>query len=193
MPSLVTSAVPAGSIAARSQPTLTAGSGVLLRPWSLGDAPAVLDAYQDEAIQRWHVRRADSLTETREWIAGWQGDWAVEGGAHWAVVEADSGVLLGRAALKHSQLVQLPQHTPWETALMTMGPVAVSVPSAFLRGAIIRARGTGLFARMMTRQGGSATEFESGCSSRPLGTWSFTLRSATIRARSEDEQQATSA
>ena len=101
MPSLVTSTVPVGSLAAVPQPTLAAGRGVLLRPWSLGDAQAVMDAYQDEAIQRWHVRRADSLTETREWIAGWQGDWAAEGGVHWAVVEADSGVLLGRAALKH--------------------------------------------------------------------------------------------
>ena len=39
-----------------------------------------MDAYQDEAIQRWHVRRADSLAEAREWIVGWQGDWAAEGG-----------------------------------------------------------------------------------------------------------------
>jgi ribosomal-protein-alanine N-acetyltransferase len=52
---------------------LTVGGGVLLRPWSLDDAQAVMDAYQDEAIQRWHVQRADSLAETREWIAGWQG------------------------------------------------------------------------------------------------------------------------
>jgi hypothetical protein len=35
---------------------LTAGGGVLLRPWSLDDAQAVLDAYQDKAIQRWHVQ-----------------------------------------------------------------------------------------------------------------------------------------
>ena len=74
---------------------------MLLRPWSLGDAQAVMDAYQDEAIQRWHVQRADSLAETREWIAGWQGGWAAETGAHWAVADAGSGVLLGRAALKH--------------------------------------------------------------------------------------------
>jgi ribosomal-protein-alanine N-acetyltransferase len=101
MPSLVTSAVPVGSLAARPQPTLTAGSGVLLRPWSAGDARAVMSAYQDQAIQRWHVRRADSLTETREWIAGWQAGWAAETGAHWAVAEAESDILLGRAALKH--------------------------------------------------------------------------------------------
>jgi ribosomal-protein-alanine N-acetyltransferase len=101
VPSLVTSTVPVGSIAARPQPTLAAGGGVLLRPWSLRDAQAVMDVYQDEAIQRWHVQRADSLTETREWIAGWQGGWAAETGAHWAVVDVESGILLGRAALKH--------------------------------------------------------------------------------------------
>jgi [ribosomal protein S5]-alanine N-acetyltransferase len=101
MPSLVTATVPVGSLAARPQPILTAGSGGLLRPWSLGDAQAVMDAYKDEAIQRWHVQRADSLTETREWIAGWQGGWAAETSAHWAVVEAESDILLGRAALKH--------------------------------------------------------------------------------------------
>jgi hypothetical protein len=49
---------------------------VLLRPWDLGDAQAVMDAYRDQAIQRWHVQRADSLAETREWIAEWQGSWA---------------------------------------------------------------------------------------------------------------------
>ena len=102
MPSLVTPTVPVGSLAAQPQPTLTAaGGGVLLRPWSLGDAQAVMDAYQDDEIQRWHVQRADSLAETREWIAGWQGGWAAETGAHWAVVDAESDILLGRAALKH--------------------------------------------------------------------------------------------
>jgi hypothetical protein len=44
MPSLVTSTVPVGSLAAVPQPTLAAGRGVLLRPWSLGDGQAVMDA-----------------------------------------------------------------------------------------------------------------------------------------------------
>jgi [ribosomal protein S5]-alanine N-acetyltransferase len=101
VPTLVTPAIAAGSLAARPQPTLTAGGGALLRPWSLDDAQAVMDAYQDEAIQRWHVQRADSLDEAREWITGWQGGWAAETAAHWAVVAEDSGILLGRAALKH--------------------------------------------------------------------------------------------
>ncbi|MGH3291460.1 MAG: GNAT family N-acetyltransferase [Trebonia sp.] len=101
MPILVTSTVAAGSVAARPQPILPAGSGVLLRPWSLDDSQAVMDAYQDEAIQRWHVMRADSVAETREWIAGWQGGWAAETDAIWAVIEGKSGMLLGRAGLKH--------------------------------------------------------------------------------------------
>ena len=101
MPTLVTTTVTPGSLAVRPQPSLTAGDGVLLRPWSLDDAPAVMDAYQDEAIQRWHVMRADSLAETREWIAGWQGGWAAETDAIWAVVDAESDLLLGRAGLKH--------------------------------------------------------------------------------------------
>jgi len=101
MPGLVAPAVPVGCLAALPQPTLTAGSGVLLRPWNLGDAQAVMDAYQDEAIQRWHVQRADSVAEAREWIAGWQRGWAAETGAHWAVADAQRGILLGRAALKH--------------------------------------------------------------------------------------------
>ena len=101
MPVLVTTTVTAGSLAAQPQPSLTAGSGVLLRPWSLDDAEAVMDAYQDEAIQRWHVMRADSLAETRDWIAGWQGGWAEETHAIWAVVDAENDTLLGRAGLKH--------------------------------------------------------------------------------------------
>ncbi|MFG2924645.1 GNAT family N-acetyltransferase [Streptomyces sp. NPDC048305] len=100
MPTLVDSTVPVGSLAARPQPTLSAGSGVLLRPWDLGDAQAVMGAYQDGEIQRWHVQRADSVAEAQEWIAGWQGSWAAETGVHWAVVDSETDVLLARAALK---------------------------------------------------------------------------------------------
>jgi [ribosomal protein S5]-alanine N-acetyltransferase len=101
MPALVTPAISVGCLAARPQPTLAAGSGMLLRPWNPGDARAVMDAYQDQAIQRWHVQRAESVAEAQEWIAGWQGAWAAETGAHWAVTDAESGILLGRVALKH--------------------------------------------------------------------------------------------
>jgi RimJ/RimL family protein N-acetyltransferase len=57
-------------------------------------------AYRDPEIQRWHVRRADSVGEAAEWIAAWRAGWAAETEAHWAVVDAATGVLRGRAALK---------------------------------------------------------------------------------------------
>ncbi|MFI5532948.1 GNAT family N-acetyltransferase [Kitasatospora sp. NPDC051853] len=102
MPTLVTPTVPTGSLAARPQPVLPAPGGLLLRPWQLGDAPAVVTAYQDPAIQHWHVRRADSVAEAEEWITDWRGGWTTETEAQWAVVDGDA--LLGRAALKHLQL-----------------------------------------------------------------------------------------
>ncbi|MEV7090036.1 GNAT family N-acetyltransferase [Streptomyces sp. NPDC093085] len=73
MPSLVAPAIPVGAFAASDQPTLPIGSGVLLRPWRITDAEDVTEAFQDPEIQRWHVRRADSVEEAREWIEGWQG------------------------------------------------------------------------------------------------------------------------
>jgi ribosomal-protein-alanine N-acetyltransferase len=100
MPYLVPPAVPVGSLAARPQPTLEAGADIQLRPWTPDDAGAVLDAYQDPEIQRWHVRRADSLAETQEWVDAWRGGWAAETEASWAVVDPGTDRLLGRAALK---------------------------------------------------------------------------------------------
>ncbi|MEW1908428.1 GNAT family N-acetyltransferase [Kitasatospora sp. NPDC085895] len=100
MPSLVPPTVPIGFLSARPQPALDAGGGAHLRPWVPGDARAVMGAYQDAEIERWHVRRADSVAEAEEWIEGWRGGWAAETEASWAVVDSASDVLLGRAALK---------------------------------------------------------------------------------------------
>lgn len=100
MPSLITPAMPAGTLAATDQPTLPVGAGVVLRPWLLTDAAAVTAAFQDPEIQRWHLRRADSVDEAREWIEGWQRGWRDETGAHWAVADAESDALLGRMSLK---------------------------------------------------------------------------------------------
>jgi RimJ/RimL family protein N-acetyltransferase len=97
---LVAPTVPVGSLCSTDQPVLSAGADLLLRPWRDSDAPAVMRAYQDPAIQHWHVRRADSVAEALGWIEAWRAGWATETEASWAVV-ADSGELLGRAALKH--------------------------------------------------------------------------------------------
>lgn len=108
MPSLVAPAIPVGTLAGAEQPVLRAGAGVILRPWLIADAAAVVEAFQDPAIQRWHVRRADSVDEARGWIEEWQGTWRQETHIHWAVAagdaHADAGTLLGRLSLKSLNL-----------------------------------------------------------------------------------------
>ena len=59
MPALVTSTIPVGSLAARPQPTIAAGSDVLLRPWSLDDAEAVMDASDGRCDVHAHARLRD--------------------------------------------------------------------------------------------------------------------------------------
>jgi RimJ/RimL family protein N-acetyltransferase len=113
--------VPIGSLAFQEQPTLVAEGGLLLRPWVVGDAAAVREVYQDPAIQRWHVQRADSDAEAEEWIAGWQGEWPAEKGAHWAVVDRGSGLLLGRAALKAMNFWDGVAHVAYWTAPVARG------------------------------------------------------------------------
>ncbi|WP_159392377.1 GNAT family N-acetyltransferase [Streptomyces niveus] len=100
VPSLVTPAIPSGSLAAIGQPTLAVAGGALLRPWLISDAEAVVEAFRDPAIRRWHVRRADSVEEARGWIRRWQGTWDEETEGHWAVAGAETGTLLGRLSLK---------------------------------------------------------------------------------------------
>lgn len=128
MPSLVAPAIPSGSLAATGHPTLPVGDDALLRPWLLTDAAAVREAFRDPEIQRWHVRRADSVAEAEGWIAAWQGEWEAGAGAHWALVAAGSDALLGRVSLKSFGL----QDGTAELAYWT-------VPSARGRGLCTRA------------------------------------------------------
>ncbi|MEU8952697.1 GNAT family N-acetyltransferase [Streptomyces sp. NPDC048518] len=57
---------------------------MLLRPWLMEDAAAVVKVFQDPDIQRWHLKRADSEAEAQGWITQWQRDWQDEIAAHWA-------------------------------------------------------------------------------------------------------------
>jgi RimJ/RimL family protein N-acetyltransferase len=92
-----------GTLAGMPQPTVPLAEGAKLRPWSDADAPALQAAYADPAIQRWHVRELDSLSEAREMIAGWRGAWVQERRLEWAVAGFD-GTLLGRLGLKDLDL-----------------------------------------------------------------------------------------
>ncbi|HEY3506011.1 MAG TPA: GNAT family N-acetyltransferase [Actinocatenispora sp.] len=101
MAALLPPVVPAGFLASTPQPTLAA-DGLTLRPWRAGDAPYLVEAYEDETIRRWHVRSM-SDPEAHAWINGRAARWAAETGADWAVTE--HGVPVGRLGLKQLDLV----------------------------------------------------------------------------------------
>ena len=117
MPSLIPPVIPAGHLAASTQPVLPAGDPALsLRPWTVADATAVITAYADPDIRRWHGRTVDTEAEARALIERWRSAWSAESGANWAIVRgeaaadgrgggpgrANSGrdVVLGRIALR---------------------------------------------------------------------------------------------
>ena len=89
MPSLTPPAIPAGRIAASVQPVIPIAPGLVLRLWSVADAPAVIAAYADPDIRYWHARAVDNEAEARALIERWRSAWAAESGAVWAVVHED--------------------------------------------------------------------------------------------------------
>ncbi|MEL5956113.1 GNAT family N-acetyltransferase [Streptomyces sp. CLV115] len=100
MPSLVTPVMSPGVLNSSAQPALPIDDDLLLRPWLPSDAAAVTRAFQDQAIQRWHLRKADSEDEAQEWIKQWRRGWETETACHWAAVDADDNTLLGRVSLQ---------------------------------------------------------------------------------------------
>jgi len=95
MPSLTPPTIPAGRIAASAQPVIPIAPGLVLRPWSVADAPAVIAAYADPGIRYWHARAVDNEAEARALIERWRSAWAAESGAVWAVVHEDDEVGTG--------------------------------------------------------------------------------------------------
>lgn len=96
MPRLSAPVVPAGSLSQAEQPVLPAGD-LLLRPWAEADAQALLAAFADAEIRRWHVRSLESRPEAVELIARYNQQWQQETAAHWAVT---GPAVLGRVALR---------------------------------------------------------------------------------------------
>lgn len=84
MPRLVPPVVEPGAMAREQQPVLSNGSETL-RPWTHEDAEAVVQAFREPSIQRWHMRRIESGSEAIEWIDGWREGWRSERDASWAV------------------------------------------------------------------------------------------------------------
>ena len=101
VPILTTPTVPPGRLSAQPMPVL-AGDGMTLRPWDRADAPAILAAYQDEAIQLWHARVMEDLAEAEDWIDSRAERWEQEAAGDWAV--ESEGAVVGRVALHHLDL-----------------------------------------------------------------------------------------
>lgn len=81
------------------QPVLAVDE-LLVRPWRLSDVAAVVDAYQDPAIQQWHVR---TMTESQahDWIAAWSDYWNASSRAAWAVTDSnDGGRVVGQVGFR---------------------------------------------------------------------------------------------
>jgi RimJ/RimL family protein N-acetyltransferase len=96
MPRLTAPVVPAGSLSRAAQPTLRAGE-LILRPWADADAAALISAFADPAIQRWHARTVEDPAEALGMIAGYNQAWRSETAAHWAITGPE---VLGRVALR---------------------------------------------------------------------------------------------
>ncbi|MGW2226718.1 GNAT family N-acetyltransferase [Streptomyces formicae] len=100
MPMKIEDVVAPGTLARREQPVIAVPGGLVVRPWSAADAPAVYEAFQDPLLSRWHARGADSESEVLGWIEDWRASWAGERDAYWAVADAGTDELVGRIALK---------------------------------------------------------------------------------------------
>ncbi|MFI7022048.1 GNAT family N-acetyltransferase [Micromonospora sp. NPDC049900] len=76
------------------------GPGLLLRPWSTADAPAVLAAWHDPAIAQWNPQGdAFDLDTARQWVR-WRADWSQ--GTHVSLAVADPTrpeIMLGSVSL----------------------------------------------------------------------------------------------
>lgn len=100
MPKTVAPVVVAGSMAGHPQPVLYVDE-LILRPWSSGDVSAIVAAYADPAIQRWHTRSM-TRTEAEEWVVAANSSWTAETAASWAVTASDQ--VVGRMSLRRVDL-----------------------------------------------------------------------------------------
>jgi [ribosomal protein S5]-alanine N-acetyltransferase len=83
------------------QPTLTGDEGISLREWTETDVGAVVDAFLDPDIQRWHLRCLDP-EEAQRWIESWHERWANESDTSWAI--STGGDALGYISLRDIDL-----------------------------------------------------------------------------------------
>lgn len=103
MTSTVPPAIPPGTMADLVQPRIRIDDELALRPWQGADAPAVLAAFNDPDIIRWHTRHLTSSAAAHEWIDSQLTAWTDERSASFAIVDIADESVLGRTAL-HTDL-----------------------------------------------------------------------------------------
>lgn len=106
MPPLVPPWVPPGRMAALGQPVIDLPGDLVLRPFDGGDVDAVLAAYTDPDIQRWHHLHLTSRDEAWAWIDQWGRAWQTEREGSWAVASRSTGTVAGRLGLRHVDLAE---------------------------------------------------------------------------------------
>lgn len=87
-------------MAATVQPVIRVDE-LALRPWTGEDVPAIVDAYGEYSIQRWHARSM-TPSEAEIWVQEAHRGWTDETSASWAIV--DQGMLVGRMSLRRIEL-----------------------------------------------------------------------------------------
>ncbi len=103
MTTTVPPAIPPGTMANLVQPRVRIDDELALRPWHGADAPAVLTAFNDPDIIRWHTRRMTTVSEADDWIEAQLEAWTDERSASFAIVDTADESVLGRTAL-HTDL-----------------------------------------------------------------------------------------
>ncbi|MCJ1680621.1 GNAT family N-acetyltransferase [Streptomyces sp. APSN-46.1] len=91
--------VPAGRMSAVPQPEFALPGGMHLRPWTVDDAPALVEAGRDPEIQHWNRPGRLTLAEAEDRIARWHGLWQTEEAGIWAVAPATGGPAVGLIGL----------------------------------------------------------------------------------------------
>ncbi|MFI8231682.1 GNAT family N-acetyltransferase [Streptomyces sp. NPDC085900] len=136
MPYTADELLPQGTLSRTPQPQLPTGDGLVLRPWRVEDVAAVHEAYQDPLMHQWHIRRSDSEEEAAGWVREWLKEWEGERKAQWAVVDADTGLLLGRVALLSIVLAEAQAKVAyWTTAAARGRGVATRATNTLTRWA----------------------------------------------------------
>lgn len=73
--------------------------GLTLRPWGHGDAKVLLAAFGDPAVRHYSLTVVDTAADAVAFVDKRATAWAERCGASWAVVDAETGTVLGHVGI----------------------------------------------------------------------------------------------